>query len=345
MTLQSNRSLIVAEAGINHLGELSRAKEMIKVAAQSGADVVKFQTFRAAEICASREQMFTYTSQGRQVSEPMLDMFERFELRKDDWPLLAEYARKCGIKISSTPQNFSDYEIIKNLDFPFVKIGSDDLTNIPLIDSISREASHVVLSTGMATASEIFQAVEAVRFGSGGPRLTLLVCTSQYPAQTESLNLNRILSLRNSIPGVEIGYSDHSQGNLASTMAVALGATFFERHFTLDHDLPGPDHWFSLDPDELVEWVQSVRNAELALGSGRLEPSSTELDMRHQARRSFHAKVRINVGDVLTTTNVALLRPADGLPPTMQEFVLGSVAGQTIEQGEAITMASLLGES
>jgi N,N'-diacetyllegionaminate synthase len=238
---------IVAEVGINHNGELSKALEMIEVAKEAGVDAVKFQTFKASEFVSDAEQMFTYSSQGKQVTESMLAMFSRYELRIEDWAKIKEKCERENILFLSTPQNYSDLELLLKIGIPAIKVGSDDFTNIPLLKQYSTIGLPMIISSGMADLSEVFNALDAVNFSAGSPTI-LLICTSQYPTPIEDVNLLKLETLRSIFPRLTLGFSDHTQGFLAASLAVALGACFFEKHFTLDTNLPGPDHWFSENP-------------------------------------------------------------------------------------------------
>lgn len=326
---------IIAEAGINHNGERDKAFAMIHAAKAAGADAVKFQTFKAAEFCSDPSQMFTYKSQGRSVTESMLAMFQRYELSRDDWFAIRKECDRAGIVFMSTPQNRSDLDLLLEIGIPAVKIGSDDFTNLPLLKSYAQSGLPIILSCGMADMAEVYRSLDMVGALDGYPTV-LLLCTSQYPTPPADVNLRKLTTLHAAFPNLTLGFSDHSQGLLASSLAVALGAAVFEKHFTLDHDLPGPDHWFSENPQSLQEWVSAIRTAHVMLGTAVVRPTAAERDMRILARRSIVAARDIKKGEVCSEDNVGLRRPGNGLAPGLLDFVLGGKATRDIESGEML---------
>ena len=330
---------VVAEVGINHNGELDRALEMIRVASRAGCDAVKFQTFKAAEFVNDSSQMFTYRSQGREVTESMLAMFERHELPESAWPIIKTECYKVGILFFSTPQNRSDLDTLLDVGVPAVKVGSDDFTNLPLLKSYARSGLPLVLSTGMSDLAEAHQALEAVGALDGYPTI-LLACTSQYPTPPDDANLARITTLQAAFPMVPIGFSDHTRGPLAAALAVALGACFLEKHFTLSHDLPGPDHWFSEDPVGLADWVSSIRTAQSMLGSPLVRPTAVERGNKQEYQRRLVAARDIRCGEILDEASLTLRRVAGGrgLPPGFMAYLLGRPAPRAYLVGEPIEL-------
>ncbi len=331
---------IIAEVGINHNGNLSTALELIDVAKSSGADAVKFQTFKAEEFCGDPEQQFTYRSAGKEVTESMLSMFKRMELESDDWFKIKEYANNLEIEFFSTPQNYSDLQLLLPLGIQVIKVGSDDLTNLPLISSFAKTGLPIILSSGMADIAEVHRALDAAGWFAGR-EVAMLVCTSQYPTPTIDVNIQRVSTLRAAFPNLVVGLSDHSQGNEAAIMATALGAKIFEKHFTMNHDAEGPDHWFSLDPKELHAWVKAIRDSHTMLGSGLVAPTQKELKMRELARRSIVALSDINEGEVLGNSNIGLRRPGTGLAPEHLSHLLGRSSSKLIRKGETINWRDL----
>jgi len=331
---------IVAEVGINHNGNLKTALEMIDVAKSSGADAVKFQTFNAEEFCGDPGQQFSYFSRGKEVTESMLTMFKRMELESGDWFKIKEYADKSGIQFFSTPQNYTDLELLLPLGVETIKIGSDDLTNLPLISSYAKTGLPLILSSGMADLAEVHRALAAAGWFEGRA-VAMLVCTSQYPTPNDDVNIQRVSTLRAAFPNLVVGFSDHSQGNEAAIMAAALGAKIFEKHFTLSHDAEGPDHWFSLNPIELHSWVRAIRNAHAMLGNGIVAPTQQELHMRELARRSIVALSDIDQGEILSSTNVGLRRPGTGLSPEFLSVVHDRTSNRFILKGETIDWKDL----
>jgi sialic acid synthase SpsE len=313
---------------------------MVRTAREAGADAVKFQTFKAEEFVGDPEQTYTYRSQGIDVTESMLAMFRRYELPREAWFAIKAECAWQGIVFMSTPQNRSDLDLLLEIGVLAIKVGSDDFTNLPLLKSYATTGLPLILSCGMADLAEIHRALNVVGALDGYPTV-LLLCTSQYPTPPVDVNLSKLTTLRATFPGLVLGFSDHTQGSLASSLAVAMGAAVFEKHFTLDHDLPGPDHWFSETPESLAVWVQSIRTAHTMLGSPIVQPTKAEQEMRKIARRSLVAVRDIAQGEPFTTSNIAVRRPGTGLPPEMLERVLGSTAARSIRAGDPLNPGDL----
>jgi len=328
----------IAEVGINHNGDLGLAFEMIKVAKESGADAVKFQTFSAKEFCSSR-QTFTYKSQGKTITEPMLDMFRRHEFTKEQWFSIKSECDRQSIMFMSTPQNRADLDLLLELGIPAIKVGSDDLTNTPLIGSYAKEGLPLILSSGMSDLAEVFDSVD-VAGGFDGHPVALLLCTSQYPTPPNEVNLSRLGVLKSALPSVIIGFSDHTQGSLASSLAVALGATILEKHFTMNHNLAGPDHWFSENPDGLSEWIHCIRTAYSMQGNPLVRPTLIESRNKREYQRKLVAVRPIALGEIMTEENVALHRVpgGEGLPPKFLDYLLGRAATCAYEVGNPIKL-------
>lgn len=331
---------IIAEVGINHDGILEKALEMIRVAKAAGADAVKFQTFKADEFVGDPQQMFTYRSRGKVATESMLAMFRRYELPREAWAVINAECHMQDITFMSTPQNRSDLDLLCELGVTAVKVGSDDFTNLPLIRSYAETGLPLILSCGMADLAEVHQALDAAGALDGYP-LALLLCTSQYPTPPQDVNLRKLRTLQAAFPGLVTGFSDHTQGPLASSLAVAMGAVIFEKHFTLDNDLPGPDHWFSENPASLALWVATIREATLMLGSELVRPTTPELEMRKLARRSLVALRSIAKGDTFSLNNVGARRPGHGLQPSFLDQVIGTAAARDIHAGEVLTLGDV----
>jgi len=331
---------VIAEVGINHNGSLSRAKEMIEIAAEAGADAVKFQTFKAEEFCGDENQMFTYQSQGREVTESMLKMFKRVELPEDAWLEIKAHADLVGITFFSSPQNITDLNVLLNVGVPAIKVGSDDLTNLPLIRHYSSVGLPLILSSGMSTVGEVHSALDASGWYEGR-QVAVLVCTSQYPTPIEDINILRVATLQQAFPGLIVGFSDHTSTDLATSMAVALGGNIFEKHFTISHDDPGPDHWFSLDRTQLSVWVKTIRDSYISRGTGIFTPTEQELSMRVLARRSVVAAEDIPRGTVILDSMLKVARPGDGLPPHFLNYVSTRIARRDISRGKAIQLEDI----
>ena len=330
---------VVAEAGINHNGDVQRALEMVRAASGAGCDAIKFQTFKAAEFVNDATLQFTYRSQGREITEPMLDMFRRYELPESAWRVIKAECDAAGIVFFSTPQNRSDLDILLTVGVPAVKVGSDDFTNLPLLRSYARCGLPLILSSGMSDLAEAHAALEAVGALDGYPTI-LLVCTSQYPTPPEDANLARISTLRAAFPGLPIGFSDHTRGPVAAAMAVALGACFLEKHFTLDHDLPGPDHWFSEDVQGLACWVAAIRAATAMVGTGLVRPSTVERGNKLEYQRRLVAARDIRAGEPWEEAALTLRRVSGGrgLPPAFMSYLLGRAASRDYHAGEPIEL-------
>lgn len=331
---------VIAEVGINHNGLLDKALEMIAVAKAAGADAVKFQTFKADEFVGDPQQMFTYRSRGTEVTESMLAMFRRYELPREAWALINAECQRQRITFMSTPQNRSDLDLLREAGVTAVKVGSDDFTNLPLIRSYAETGLPLILSCGMADLAEVHQALDAAGALDGYP-LALLLCTSQYPTPPRDVNLRKLRTLQAAFPGLITGFSDHTQGALASSLAVAMGALIFEKHFTLDNDLPGPDHWFSENPQSLAQWVAGIREATVMMGSAVVRPTAPELEMRKLARRSLVALTHIAKGEMLTLSNVGVRRPGHGLQPRFLDQVIGAVAARDIPAGDVLLLGDV----
>lgn len=332
----------IAEVGINHNGSVDVAKKMIDVAKECEADAVKFQTFKADEFCVPG-QMFTYKSQGKKVTESMLEMFKRFELSLNDWLEIKDYCNKRNITFFSTPQNFTDLEILKKIDVPAIKVGSDDFTNIPLISSYKSLNLPLILSCGMSNLSEVHQALEAAGWFDGYP-VALLLCTSQYPTPPKDVNISKLTTLTSAFPGLLVGFSDHTEDSLAASLAVSRGARIFEKHFTLDRNLPGPDHWFSENPNGLNNWIKNIHISDVMLGDPRIIPTNAELEMRLIARRSVVALKNISKGDKFVNENIGAKRPGGGLEPKVINQILGLTASRDIKEGEKLSIGDVKNE-
>ena len=314
----------IAEVGINHNGDLALAKRMIEVAKEAGADAVKFQTFKAEEFCGDPEQTFTYQSQGQSVTESMLEMFRRYEFPAEDWFILKAHCEEAGITFFSTPQNRTDLDLLLKLGVPAIKVGSDDFTNLPLLKSYAQAGLPIIVSCGMSDLAEVHHALEILGWFNGYPA-ALLLCTSQYPTPPQDVNIKKLTTLQQAFPGLLVGFSDHTQSGLAATLAVALGARIFEKHFTLDHNLPGPDHWFAEDPEGLTKWIDTIRQADIILGSQFVRPTSAELVNKREFQRVIVAATDIKIGECFTESNLTMRRVAggSGFPSTMYWSLLG----------------------
>lgn len=327
----------IAEVGINHNGELELAHAMIAAAKRAGADAVKFQTFTAAEFVNDASLKFTYTSQGREITESQLSLFQRHEFSPAQWRNIKERCDAEGIIFLSTPQNPRDLDLLLSIGIGAIKIGSDDFNNLPLLRTYAQTGLPILLSCGMADIAEVHYSLQTLGTFDGYPTV-LLLCTSQYPTPPEDVNLRKLTTLGSAFPGLLLGFSDHTQGPLASSLAVAMGACVFEKHFTMDNDLPGPDHWFSENPTGLSEWIHAIRTARSMMGSPWVRPTAAEIPMRTLARRSIVALSDIPAGVEFTAENLGLRRPGDGLPGQFLDMMLGRHASKSIQRGKQIEL-------
>lgn len=333
---------VIAEAGINHNGDVAVAREMIDVASRCGADCIKFQTFKADEFVSDPEQTYTYLSQGKQVTESMLEMFRRYEFSEDNWREIIGHCRKVGITFSSTAQNRSDLDFLLSLTtLPFLKVGSDDLTNLELLKDYATRAIPMIISAGMAYAYEIEDAVRTIR-EAGNDDLTVLHCVSSYPAHPEQVHLKKLPIIRDAF-NVPVGFSDHTVGSAAAVGAVCFGATVIEKHFTLDKNGPGPDHWFSVDADELKHYISDIRVVQQAIGRGTLGPTDKEIEIRRICRRKIVANQAMNPGEKITIDKVSFKRSdaIQAIDPKNIEYLLGRRVKKRIGKNSPIDLRSL----
>ena len=337
-----NHCMIIAEAGVNHNGELKLALELIRAAKEAGADAVKFQTFRADDLVSADTPKAEYQKKNTDAGESQHEMLRRLELSHDDHIKLVDACREAGITFLSTGFDSRSLAFLESLQMPVYKIPSGELTNLPLLRQVAGFGKPVIMSTGMASLEEIGASMEVLERG-GVPRqeITLLHCTTQYPAPMANVNLRAMLSLGEEFPGVRVGYSDHTLGIEVPIAAAALGARVLEKHFTLDRSMDGPDHAASLEPDELKQMVASVRNIEEALGSGVKEPCADELATREVARKCVVAASAIEKGDEFTEENLTVKRSSGGVSPMLWDQLLGRVAMNSYAVDEVIEHAEL----
>jgi len=305
--------LLVAEVGINHNGDMNLALRSIDAAADAGADAVKFQNYRTEDFVSDRTLTHEYISQGEKVVESQYDMFKRCELDTARLRQLREHCDRRGVTFFSTPTSESGIRDLVDVAAPLLKNGSDYLVHLPMIRAMARTGLPTVISTGMADREDIQDAVDAFR-GAGGRDLILLHCTSSYPTPAEDVNLRKMLTL-SELFACPVGLSDHTDGTVAAVGSIAMGACMIEKHFTLDKNLPGPDHCFSADPAEFQCLVESVRIMEKSLGSPELKPAGSEALGRRDYRLSCVSARGLMAGHHLAASDVAFRRPGTGLPP------------------------------
>jgi len=330
---------VIAEAGVNHNGDVDLALKLVDAAAEAGADAVKFQTFKAERLVSPDAPKAAYQVETTGGGESQFDMLKRLELsEKAHWKILA-HARQRGILMLSTPFDAESADFLDRLGLAAFKIGSGEITNLPLLAHIAAKGKPLILSTGMSWLAEVAEAVRTVR-DAGARDLVLLHCLSNYPADPRDVNLRAMRTMADAF-GVPVGYSDHTVGNEVALAAVALGACVIEKHFTLDRSLPGPDHKASLEPAELTALVRGIRVVEQALGHGRKEPTAAEADTARVARKSLVMARDAQAGTVLTEDMVAIKRPGTGLPPATLKDVVGRTLRQDVKAGTVINLAML----
>jgi N,N'-diacetyllegionaminate synthase len=320
------RTLIIAEAGVNHNADLGMALRMVDAAAEAGADVVKFQTAVPDEVVTKHAKMAQYQIKNTSVEESQLAMTKRIHLPMEDLIKIKAYCVSKNITFATTAFGPQSLAFIQKLDLPFYKIPSGEITNMPYLRTIGAFGKPIILSTGMANLGEIETAIDELeRVGMLRSDITVLHCTTEYPAPMGEVNL-RAIGVIGAALGTSVGYSDHTQGIEVAIAAVALGATVIEKHFTLDRSLPGPDHMASLEPEQLSAMVKAIRNVEEALGDGVKRPSLSETKNKHIVRKSLVASQEIRAGDVLSVTNVTTKRPGNGITPMRWDEVMGRIA-------------------
>jgi N-acetylneuraminate synthase len=331
--------LIIAEAGVNHNGSLDLGLQLIDKAAEAGADSVKFQTFKADKLISAHAPKADYQKRSTGEEGSQLEMVRRLELGEEEHQALIARCRERGIQFLSTPFDEESAAMLARLGVPGFKLGSGELTNLPFLAFVARLGLPMILSTGMANLAEVDEAVRTVE-EAGCPEVTLLHCVSNYPAAAEDVNLRAMNTMGASF-GLPVGYSDHTLGSEVSLAAVALGARVIEKHFTLDRNLPGPDHKASLEPQEIADFVAAVRKVESALGTGRKVPAASEANTASVARRSIVAARDLPAGHILTPDDLAIKRPGTGLPPRMISQLPGIRLKKAVAVDELITLDAL----
>lgn len=333
-----NKTFIIAEAGVNHNGDINIAKRLIDVAVEAGADAVKFQTFKAENLVTRDAPKANYqketTGDGSQY-----EMLKKLELSLEDHIILKNHCEEKGIMFLSTPFDFESVDLLEKIGMKIYKISSGDLTNIPLLKYIAKLNKPMIISTGMANLGEVEKAVEAVK-SCGNDKITLLHCTSNYPTAFEDVNLNAMITMKNAFK-IPVGYSDHTLGIEIPISAVAMGAEVIEKHFTLDKDMEGPDHRASLNPLELKDLVQSIRNIEKSFGDGIKKCNISEVNTKKVARKSIVAARNIEVGEKITYENITFKRPENGISPIYSELVVGKKAINNISKDEILTLENI----
>ena len=321
--LQSRRTMIIAEAGVNHNGDIDIARLLVDAAAESGADYVKFQTFKAARLVTPSAAKAEYQKLASVEAESQYDMLKRLELDLEMHENLVNHCLRRGIGFLSTGFDIESVELLAGLGLRIFKIPSGEITNLPYLRYIASKCGQVILSTGMANMGEIEAAIDVMeKYGTPRAQITVLHCTTEYPAHLDEVNLLAMGTIRKAF-GVAVGYSDHTRGIEIPIAAVALGAVLIEKHFTLDRKLSGPDHGASVEPYELKEMVKSIRHVEMALGTGIKKPCTSETQNISIIRKSIVAKCKIRKGEFFTGENLAVKRPGIGVSPMRWDEFIG----------------------
>ena len=338
MKLNQNhpKTLIIAEAGVNHNGDLKIAKELIRQAAKAGADIVKFQTFTAAKLATPEAPKADYQIDKDEPMASSYQMLENLELSNDDYLELVKECQNHNIEFFSTAFDEESLSFLLDLGMSKIKIPSGEITNKPLLEFISQFDMPVIMSTGMADLSDIESAIDALSHNRlTRENISILHCTSQYPADMKDINLLAIPSMRKKFD-LDIGYSDHTIGSEAAIAAVSLGATIIEKHITLDCSMTGPDHKASMEPNDFQAMISAIRNIEAGLGDGVKAPTKKELEMRIVARKSLVASKNIEIGELFTLENLTVKRPGNGISPMRIKEVLGTQATFAFEMNDLI---------
>lgn len=328
------RTLIIAEAGVNHNGSLNVAKKLAISAKEAGADIVKYQTFNPDALSSKYAEMAQYQKKNMGQTKSQKEMLSRLTLTHDEFIQLARFCDEIGIKFLSTPFDIQSIDFLNELGCDIWKIPSGEITNYPYLVHIAETKKKIIMSTGMSTLTEVVSALDILR-SNGATDIQLLHCTTQYPTPYSAVNLKAMLTLK-SETGCEVGYSDHTNGIEIPIAAVAMGAVIIEKHFTLDRNMEGPDHKASLEPVELKQMVDSIRHIEEALGDGKKKPADIELSNINIARKSIVAKKFIKRGEVLSEENITTKRPGNGISPMLWTSVLGTNAIRNFEEDELI---------
>lgn len=332
------QTTIIAEAGVNHNGNFQTAKKLIDAAASAGADFVKFQTFVASEIVTPHAIKADYQIENTGDGETQIEMISKLELKQEWHGELIEHAQKNNIGFLTTAFDSQSLNFVKKLDLHLMKIPSGEITNRPYLKQIASFRKPIIISTGMANLDEIDAALAVlVSNGASLEDITMLHCTTEYPAPFHEVNLCAMKTLRERF-NVKIGYSDHTQGIAVPIAAVALGATVIEKHFTLDRTMPGPDHKASLEPEELTAMINAIRETELSLGDGVKIATPSEEKNKIAARKSIVARKNISKGEILDETNLTCKRPGNGLTPMLWDKIIGSPASKSFEKDELIVI-------
>jgi N,N'-diacetyllegionaminate synthase len=330
---------IIAEAGVNHNGSIEIAKKLVDMAVECGADAIKFQTFKAEECVGAYADKAEYQMENMPVKESQLDMVRKLELPFEEFRVLQSYCEEKGILFISTPDGTESLNFLVSLGVPIIKIGSTEVSNVEYLKEIGNTGKEIILSTGMSTLGEVEQAINILK-STGNKNIKIMHCTTDYPTAEEDVNVRAMVTMREAFK-VPVGLSDHTVGNEAAVVAVALGAEFVEKHITLDNKMDGPDHKASMEPIEFKSYITAIRNAEKVLGDGIKRPTAREVLIMKDVRRSIVAKIDLAKGTVIEKTMLAYKRPGSGIKPELSDVVAGRILKRDIHADELIMWEDL----
>lgn len=330
------RTYIIAEAGVNHNGQLDLALKLCDAAKEAGVDAVKFQTWKTENIVTAQARQAAYQTENTGVEESQFDMLKKLELSYDHFRYIQEYCKKIGIEFLSTPDEEESLAFLVSLGLPFIKVGSGEVTNIPYLRKIASYGKPVILSTGMSTLAQVATAYDTL-LESGAPKVALLHCTTNYPCPYDEVNLRAMLTLKEAFK-CQVGYSDHTMGTEIPVAAVAMGAEIIEKHFTLDRTMEGPDHKASLEPAELKQMVEQIRHIEAGLGDGIKRPNKSEAENAKVVQKSILAKRPIKQGETLTEDMLVAKRAGEGISAKYWDMVVGAYAIKDFDIDEPIVL-------
>jgi N,N'-diacetyllegionaminate synthase len=335
--MNTKPTMVIAEAGVNHNGDLQIAKELVDAAAKAGADVVKFQTFQANQLATERAIQATYQQQASNPSLSQLEMLKKLELKPEEHEQLVKHCKEANIEFLSTAFDLASIDLLISMKLKRWKIPSGEITNLPYLRKIGAQGQPVILSTGMASLGEIEAALEVLEHAlTTRSQITVLHCTTEYPAPPKEVNLLAMQNIAQTF-GVAVGYSDHTEGIAVPIAAVAMGATVIEKHLTLDRNLTGPDHKASLEPDEFAAMVHGIRTIELARGDGIKRPTESEKRNLDVVRKSLVAAKPIRAGELFSESNLTAKRPGTGISPMLWDTWIGQPASRDFAADEAIS--------
>lgn len=330
---EGHPTFIIAEAGVNHNGKIELAKKLVDIAVDAGADAVKFQTYKPEGIVTPQAGLADYAKKNIGKNIRQIDLLKSLELSYNDFEVLKSYCDKKEIIFLSTPHTFDAIDFLEEL-VPAYKFGSGDITNIPALRHAAKKDKPILLGTGMSTLKEVKYAINAIN-SEGNDQIIVLHCTTNYPCPIDEVNLRAMITMRKKLDCL-VGYSDHTLGILVPIMATTIGAVVIEKHFTLDRNLPGPDHKASLEPDELKAMIKAVREVEKAKGDNIKKPTKNEEKIKKIARKSIVAKTNIQKGIIITRKMIDIKRPGDGLAPIFIEEIVGKRAKKDIKKDDII---------